>query len=46
MQGIPDGGNNTPRFDLVFKSVSGLCSFAHACIGEFHSLDSDGAAIC
>jgi hypothetical protein len=30
----------------VLKSVSGLCSLAHACIGEFHSLDSDGAAIC
>jgi hypothetical protein len=30
----------------VLKSVSGLCSLAHACIGEFHSLDSDRAAIC
>jgi len=26
--------------------VSGLRSLAHACIGEFHSLDSDSAAIC
>jgi hypothetical protein len=30
----------------VLKSVSGLCALAHACIGEFHSLDSDRAAIC
>src|SRR5215831_7412135 len=30
----------------VLKSVSGLCSLAHACIVEFHSLDSGSAAIC
>ena len=30
----------------VLKSASGLCSLAHACIVEFHSLDSDSAAIC
>ena len=30
----------------VLKSVSGLCSLAHACIVEFHSLDSDSAVIC
>jgi hypothetical protein len=30
----------------VLKSMSGLCSVAQACIVEFHSLDSDSAAIC
>jgi hypothetical protein len=46
--GLPETPEST-RLELpplgVLKSVSELCSLAHACIGEFHSLDSDRAAI-
>jgi hypothetical protein len=47
--GLPDKPESTRLRAAplgVLKSVSGLCSLAHACIGEFHSLDSDRAAIC
>jgi len=47
--GLPDKPASTrlrAASSWGFESVSGLCLLAHACIGEFHSLDSDSAAFC